>query len=220
MNLISPRVTLVHLDIGSAVTLKFLDLGYTVFALFPIRCDAQASQMDDPTEGPMMSSVRVNCSVLNATLISVRPKLLYEWHCMKERTRGKDRREPLGVVIPITLDMNLHDQRVRAFETVRAYCSGHSLCLGALVLSPLGSRDNQPKASAKSLLSRSKVAFDVLGGNLSEIIAREITDPLHVVRDYLTMLQQSQGRLLIISGCSSNSSIRKFSIIIGYPVVT
>jgi NAD(P)-dependent dehydrogenase (short-subunit alcohol dehydrogenase family) len=174
--------------IGSNIILRFSDLGYTVFALFPNQYESPPEQVDDSRKTSKIAS------------------LLYSWHRMKER-RGRKTGDPSGIVIPISLDTRLHSQRMHAHETVQAYCNTHYLRLVGLIISPPGPYDSQSseaelshKLVTESRLYGSTPVFDLLGDNLSDIVAREITEPLLLARDYLRMLQSAQGRLLIISG--------------------
>lgn len=121
---------------------------------------------------------------------------------MKE---SSDRKYRSGIVVPISLDSRIHTQRMHVYETVRAYCASHSLRLVAMIASPPGSCENPGSLAQQPIvqgrLHKTNTAFDLLDENLSDMVAREITEPLLLVRDYLTMLQEAQGRILIISPC-------------------
>ncbi|EIM90185.1 uncharacterized protein STEHIDRAFT_166426 [Stereum hirsutum FP-91666 SS1] len=95
-----------HQGLGRSAALRFSELGYTVFALFP-------NEMRQEDEG-----------------ISDVAALLYIWHNRKERSRTI----PWGVVAPMSLDVWSASQRNRVRETIQAFCSEYDLHLVSLIL--------------------------------------------------------------------------------------
>lgn len=128
---------------------------------------------------------------------------------MRERNLSKSR-DFGGFLIPLSVDSSSHTQRMHVYETVQAYCATHSLCLAALIASTPGSYDHPVSSSQgpphnffmQSRLYDKKPSLDLLGDNLNEAVARELTEPLLLARDYLKMLQLAKGRVLVMSGCS------------------
>jgi len=45
---------------------------------------------------------------------------------------------------------------------------------------------------------------------LTDIVAREIMEPILLTQDYLKMLGESSGRVILVSGCSESSFLCKF----------
>lgn len=123
---------------------------------------------------------------------------------MKESKDSKSR-DSSGIVIPMSLDSKVSKQRIHAHETVRAYCTTHSLYLVAMIACPPapcdtpGSPEYPPVVQGR--LYETNTTLDLLDQNLSNSVAREITEPLLLVQDYLSMLREAQGRILIISPC-------------------
>jgi hypothetical protein len=128
---------------------------------------------------------------------------------MRESKLSKSR-DLGGFLIPLSVDSSSRTQRMHMYETVQAYCTTHSLRLVALIASTPGSYDH-PASSRQGLshnlfvqsrLYDKKPSLDLLGDNVNEAVARELTEPVLLVRDYLKMLQLAKGRVLVISGCS------------------
>ncbi|KIM87541.1 hypothetical protein PILCRDRAFT_815080 [Piloderma croceum F 1598] len=176
--------------IGQTAALKYSELGYTVFALCP---DHQRG-ISVATRGP--SSVS---------------SILYFWHLKKERSPD----HPWGLIAPIVVDISSKADRLRAYETVKAYCSDHSLHLTALIAFPpiyeTPSESTPPSSAAthplvQGPLTHLRPKFLPLSFSKDSVwqdsVFREITEPVLIIQEYIRLLKDSSGRVIIVSGCS------------------
>ena len=96
-------------------------------------------------------------------------------------------------------------QREKAFETVQAYCWEHELHLAALVVSPRWSENGPlpPRFSSASDAGACVTCEDVW----RQRVLSEVTEPVLVALDYVQMLQEASGRLIILPGSEGQSFI-------------
>ena len=193
--------------LGRSAAVKFSELGYTVFALCPIQYKHSSSHVCQyPAASVQSSDV---CAVRFMACMSgidayISPQLLYIWHNRKERSRSL----PWGVVAPISLDMWSASQREKAVETVQAYCWKHELHLVALVVSPRRSENGSLPPQLSRFSSESGVGACATCEDVwRQRVLSEVTEPVLVALDYIQMLQEASGRLIILPGSEGQSSI-------------
>ncbi|KAI0065487.1 hypothetical protein BV25DRAFT_1821905, partial [Artomyces pyxidatus] len=179
--------------LGRSAALRFSELGYTVFALCPNR------QSTDPSPSKVSPDVS---------------SLLYIWHNRKERARSL----PWGLIAPMSLDVWSRNQRARVHETIEAFCRDHTLQLVALVIC------HAPEDIKSS-------SHHVMQGLLFEphidqttdecvdpedtwrgIILSGLTEPLLMIYDYLKMLREASGRVIIVSSSSGEGGNLDFPL--------
>lgn len=173
-------------DLGGKLALQFSELGYTVFTLH----SAEPVDQSTPTSG--VSSAN----------------LLYVWHRKKEESKHSS----WGIVAPIALDTESGAQRRRASETIQAFCIKNSLHLVSLiVLSPDTTTTrwhNLTTRGDKATLSEPPTAKRPADRELaqtlvfSDSVARLIKEPVVVVQDYIELLSEAAGRVIVVSSCS------------------
>jgi len=182
--------------VGRSTALKYSELGYTVFALCPDR------QRGTPfaTGGP--SSVS---------------SILYSWHLKKERSPD----HPWGLIAPIIVDISSKTDRLRAYETVKAYCSDHSLHLTALIAFPptyenlseltfphsAGPHSQEPPTNLHPKFLPLSISKDDVW---QDSVFREITEPVLIIQDYIRLLKKSSGHVIIVSGCSQGRFLSRY----------
>lgn len=143
-------------------------------------------------------------------LTNIISKLLYVWHKKKENSGHSG----WGLVAPIALDTQSGAQRTRASETIHAYCENHSLHLVSLVvLSPhpetsawneaTSYRDQSPEIIASKRRSDRDLTEALMWG---DIVSQSIKGPLLLVQDYVEMLTEASGRVIVISTCPEHCS--------------
>ncbi|TFK91231.1 hypothetical protein K466DRAFT_542051 [Polyporus arcularius HHB13444] len=156
-------------DIGRHIALDFSELGYTVFVLCPDRHrDPQTLASSSTSDASNVSS-----------------RLVQDWHQRIKRSGRSS--SPWGLVAPIVLDMTSSAQRVRAVETVDAYCSTHSLHLVAVIVQPApGFITSKP----------SREGLDVTAwGN---VVSYCLVQPMSLVQDYVGLLAAATGRVVLL----------------------
>ncbi|KAH8106767.1 hypothetical protein BXZ70DRAFT_1027556 [Cristinia sonorae] len=177
-------------ELGRTMALRFSELGYTVFTLHPT-----LQYM------PMSESSSQTVDTSPATL-------LYQWHKKKEQSS-----RVWGLVAPIALDITSATDRKRASETVKAYCTSHSLQLVALISLaqpsfPSTYSDPVPEINASSstttptqLKRRSTKDFShaLVWGDM---VAQSIREPIVIFQDYIEMLARVSGRIIMVSTSS------------------
>jgi hypothetical protein len=137
--------------------------------------------------------------------------LLYAWHHQKT---SSDR--PWGNVAPIYLDTLSKPERLRAYQTIKAYCASYSLHLVALInLPPAPKYYDHPGTSSRTIYAdqTSRKCLPLILAKdemLQEIVASEVTEVVLVAKDYLKMVRKSSGRVVVVSGCLDSASIRGF----------
>ena len=111
------------------------------------------------------------------------------------------------------MDTSSKADRLRAYETVKAYCFDHSLHLTALIAFPPiyenSSEPNSPhSASVISADHSTHPAAKFLPLSFSKDVVwqdsvfREITEPVLIIQEYIMLLKECSGRVIIVSGCS------------------
>jgi hypothetical protein len=110
--------------------------------------------------------------------------------------------------------MSSKADRLHAYETVKAYCSDHSLHLVALIMFPPtyespsepilpGSADNPHDPSIpfpRKFLPLSLSKDDIW----RDTVSHEITELVLIIQEYIRLLQKSSGRIIVVSGCSES----------------
>lgn len=178
-------------DLGGKLALEFSELGYTVFTLH------YTEPVDHSTPTSGVSSAN----------------LLYVWHRKKEESQHSS----WGLVAPIALDTESGAQRRRASETIQAFCTKNSLHLVSLiVLAPdttstrwhnVISRDH--KANTSDVPTPKRLADRELARTLvfSDTMARLIKESIVVVQDYIELLSEAAGRVIVVTPCSGRDTI-------------
>ncbi|KAI0724048.1 hypothetical protein C8T65DRAFT_734550 [Cerioporus squamosus] len=156
-------------DIGRHIALDFSELGYTVFVLCPDR------HRDPQT---LASSSTPDAS-------NVSSRLIQDWHQRIKRSGRSP--SPWGLVAPIVLDMTSSTQRIRAVETVDAYCASHCLHLVAVIVQAApGSSTSKP----------GREALDVTAWG--DVVSQCLVQPLSLVQDYVSLLAAATGRVVLL----------------------
>ncbi|RPD66322.1 hypothetical protein L226DRAFT_195573 [Lentinus tigrinus ALCF2SS1-7] len=156
-------------DIGRHIALDFSELGYTVFVLCP----------DKPHGDPQSTA----SSTRDASNVSSR--LIQDWHQRIKRSGRSP--SPWGLVAPIVLDMTSSTQRIRAVETVGAYCATHSLHLVAVIVQP---------APGFIMSKPSREGLDVTAWG--DVVGRCLVQPISLVQDYMELLAAATGRVILL----------------------
>lgn len=189
--------------IGRSASLKYSELGYTVFALCP---DRQRPLTGRPRSSNV-SSVSTILSIHEIGFIFY-DQILYAWHLKKERSPNHS----WGLIAPIVVDVTSKADRLRAFETVKAYCSDHALNLVALIIFPPTyqgpSEPSSPHLTEIPLDFPKLIPQKLLPLNLAkddvwqDSVFREVTEPVLIAQEYVRLLRKSSGRVIIVSGCT------------------
>lgn len=127
------------------------------------------------------------------------------WHKEKERSGHP----AWGLVAPIVLDTQSGTQRTRASETIHAYCDNHSLYLAALVIlsphpetsawnEPASPKDQSPVIMTSKRRSDRDLTEALMWG---DIVSQSIKEPVLLAQDYVEMLSEASGRVIVISTC-------------------
>ncbi|TCD66681.1 hypothetical protein EIP91_001035 [Steccherinum ochraceum] len=198
-------------ELGGAIALSFSELGYTVFTLHPT---LQHLSISEPSSQPVADT--------SAATNGMNDQLLYSWHKKKERSNI-----PWGLIAPIALDMTSGADRKRASETVKAYCTNHSLQLVALIsLSPPTAQPQssdedsssaqctasaEPSSPSTHLKPRSTKDFSqaLIWGDM---VAQSVREPIVMFQDYIDMLSRVSGRIVMVSTSPSAISSNIFPL--------
>jgi len=189
------------LGIGRSTALKYSELGYTVFAL----CPNHHRGISVVTSVPSSVSSASNTSCVSSCDLRWQ-QILYSWHLRKERSPD----HPWGIIAPIIVDISSKADRLRAYETVKAYCSDHSLHLSALIAFPpiyeSPSESTSPNSADTHTQDRFTPKFLPLSFSKDSVwqdsVFREITEPVLIIQEYTRLLKESTGQIIIVSGCS------------------
>jgi hypothetical protein len=111
---------------------------------------------------------------------------------------------------PMSLDPSSTADRAHAYETIEAYCSRHALQLVALISCPcvddsftnIIRRSSSPAHNSSQKIPSLSLASD---DAWKELVAREITEPILLARDFVRMLRTSSGRIILVSTCSNSN---------------
>ena len=108
------------------------------------------------------------------------------------------------------VDISSNADRLRAYETVKAYCSDHSLHLTALIAFP-PTYENPPEITSPhsaDSFPQDNIPFRFLPLSIAkpdvwqDSVFREITEPVLIIQQYTQMLKKSSGHVIVVSGCS------------------
>ncbi|KAI0647233.1 hypothetical protein C8Q79DRAFT_614217 [Trametes meyenii] len=160
-------------DVGRHLALSFSELGFTVFALCPDKPEATAPRLSDEAS--------LGFGVSNVS------SLIQEWHKRIKRSG----RSPWGLLAPIVLDMNSGTQRIRAVETVDAYCTAHHLRLSAVIVLP-ATGPPPPKPPGSGPRDAPQAWPDILRQPC------HVEGSVSVVQAYSDLLAAASGRVVLL----------------------
>lgn len=135
-------------------------------------------------------------------------QILYSWHLKKERSPD----HPWGLIAPIVVDISSKADRMRAYETVKAYCSDHALHLSALIEFPPSYEGSSEPSSPHSAdpIRQNPLPRNLLPLAFSkddvwqDAVFREITEPVLITQEFARLLKKSSGRVIVVSGCTES----------------
>jgi len=116
------------------------------------------------------------------------------------------------------VDVSSQADRLRAYETIKAYCSDHLLHLVALILFPPEYESPSEPISPKSATIFQELSTSCKFISLNQLkdviwhntVFREITELVLITQEYIRLLRNSGGRIIVISGCSKSRILSGF----------
>ena len=217
-------------DIGRHIALDLSELGYTVFVLCPDRYHGDLQTLTSSTrDASNVSSVReiriALLALVPAMLNASNQRLIQDWHQRIKRSGHSP--SPWGLVAPIVLDMTSSTQRIRAVETVEAYCATHSLHLVAVIVqpapgftstweppfprsprltpipppTPIHTDVTHTSTHLASKPGREGLDVTAWGGVVSQCLVQ----PISIVQDYMDLLAAATGRVVLLHACGQPS---------------
>lgn len=111
------------------------------------------------------------------------------------------------------VDPSSRADRLRVVETVKAYCTEHSLQLAALILlPPTYGEPGQTSVDSPAAAYHKYIPLTLAKQEVwQDFVSREITEPVLMIQDCVKLLKKFHARVIVVSGCSEGPFASKFT---------